>query len=114
MATALGSFGMHCAWDDTTALIRISEQNDVVSRSTIARFHRANGHEWCLNLENSCESNLGIAVQEAGPLGPAFSVVEKEPLGTEASGDEARPPKEQNHRDKFQLIALPRINPRAP
>jgi len=102
MAMALGSIGMHCAWDDTTALIRISEQNDSVSHSGIARFHRANGHEQCLNLQKSCESNLGIAVQEAGPLGP------------EASGDEARPPKEQNHRDKFQLITLPGINPRAP
>jgi len=114
MALARGSIGMHCAWDDTTALIRISEQNDGVSHSGIARFHRIYGHEWCLNLQKSCESNLGIAVQEAGPLGPAFSLVEKGPLGPEASGDEARPPKEQNHRDKFQLITLPGINPRAP
>ena len=77
MAMALGSIGIHCAWDDTTALIRISEQNDSVSHSGIARFNRANGHEQCLNLQKSCESNLGIAVQEAGPLGPAFSLVEK-------------------------------------
>jgi hypothetical protein len=55
MAMALGSIGIHCAWDDTTALIRISEQNDSVSHSGIARFHRANGHEQCLNLQNSCE-----------------------------------------------------------
>jgi hypothetical protein len=114
MAMARGSIGMHCAWDDTTALIRISERNDVVSHSGIARFHRVNGHEWCLNLQKSCECNLGIAVQEAGSLGPAFSLVEKGPLGPEALRDEARPPKEQNHRDKFQLITLPGITPRTP
>jgi hypothetical protein len=45
MATALGSIGIHFAWDDTTALIRISEQNESVSHSGIARFNRANGHE---------------------------------------------------------------------
>ena len=33
MAMARGSIGMHCAWDDTTALIRISEQNEGVSHS---------------------------------------------------------------------------------
>jgi hypothetical protein len=114
MAMARGLIGTHCAWDDTTALIRISEQNDVVSRSTIARSNRASGREQCLSLQKSCEINLGIAVQEVGPLGPAFSVVEKEPLGPEASGAEARPPKDQNHRDKFQLITLPGIDPRAP
>jgi hypothetical protein len=94
MTMAHGSIGMHCAWDDTTALIRISEQNDGVSHSGIALFHRANGHEQCLNLRKSCESNLGIAVQEAGPLGLAFSLVEKGPLGPEASGDEARHPED--------------------
>ena len=80
MALARGSIGMHCAWDDTTALIGISEQNDVVSRSTIARSNRANRREQCLSLQKSCEINLGIAIQEVGPLGPAFSVVEKRAL----------------------------------
>ena len=94
MAMALGSIGNHCAWDDTTAPTRISEQNDVVSHSGIARFHRVNGHEWCLNLQKSCESNLGIAFQEVRPLGPAFSVGEKGPLGPEASGAEARHPED--------------------
>jgi hypothetical protein len=94
MAMALGSIGNHCAWDDTTALIRISEQNDGVSHSGFARFHRANGHERCLNLQKRCERNLGIAVQEVGPLGPAFSVAEKGPLSPEASGGEARHPED--------------------
>jgi len=94
MATALGSIGIHFAWDDTTALIRISEQNDGVSLAGIARFNRANGHGQCLNLEMTCESNLGIAVQELGPLGPAFSVAGKGPLSPEASGGEARHPED--------------------
>jgi len=94
MAMALGSIGNHCAWDDTTAPTRISEQNDGVSHSGIARFNRANGHEQCLNLQRSCKSNLGIAVREVGHLGPAFSIAEKKPLGPEASGGEARPPKD--------------------
>jgi hypothetical protein len=77
MAMALGSIGIHCARDDTTALIRISEQNDSVSHSGIARFNRANGHEQWLNLQKSCECNLGIAVQAVRPLSPAFSIVER-------------------------------------
>jgi hypothetical protein len=94
MAMALGSIGMHCVWDDTTALIRISEQNDGVSLAGIARFNRANGHGQYFHLEMTCESNLGIAVQAVRPLSPAFSIVEKRPLSPEASGGEARHPED--------------------
>ena len=47
MAMARGSIGMHCAWDDTTALIRISEQNEGVShsgsRASIAQMGTSSG-----------------------------------------------------------------------
>lgn len=40
---ASGSIGLHCAWDDTTALLRITEQNDRASRSWNAQFVCING-----------------------------------------------------------------------
>jgi hypothetical protein len=42
-ALASGSIRLHRAWDDTTALTRISEQNDGASRSLIAYFVCKNG-----------------------------------------------------------------------